>query len=187
MTQFVWFKKDWDALHNWAGICSTSDLIVILWLCCFGIITSRLLVLSVHNSFGIVCCCIKFIKVSISSCLRALKASPISALRDEVTFSARNNSSITLYPIIVASRHSFVTRNGTESLLSGDNRRNSSSTHPWYGILLPLAAVSSNVRSNSSQMFLILAEGATLSSTFLEMMETWAPVSQRMLTPWPLR
>ena len=60
-------------------------------------------------------------------------------------------SSITLNPINGTSRASSVTRNGTVSSFEEDSSLNFSSTHPLYGISLPLAAV---LNSNSREVSL---------------------------------
>ena len=94
--------------------------------------------------------------------------------------------SIALKPINGSSISSLATRNGTESPCSESPIWRSSSTHPLYGMLLPLAAVTVRSPSSNSLISLTNTLGKFLFIKLAETIETWAPVSHRISALFPL-
>jgi len=89
--------------------------------------------------------------------------------------------SIALKPIHGESKHCSVTRNGTFKSGLEDDSLKFSSTHPMYGISLPLAATKFGLVSNNSDISLATTPGKFFKNS-LDMIGTWAPVSHNTST-----
>ena len=152
----------------------------ILMVCPLGMVTSRFVVLTGQSSVS------WLLRMKLTRVFESSVFSPVKAKVTSSTWRCRNSSpvwsfmisSMTLYPMSGISSTSSVTKKGTSSSLSGDDSLNLNSTHPLYGIFVPLAAVKFSSASKSSEMSLIGMPGSTLVSRSSDTMETWAPVSQ---------